>query len=559
MLSPMVTSAQIINATLPDQPITAPTVPQGNYTTINCDMVQRTPQGGTLKAIAWDNKQFSNGSYNSNVSVFVEDENGNSLVFNSSVDFAVEPDIVIADDVSAPGNNYVVCLIYNTGNPNLYYYYDSCLHQIRLDYWRISNVGSPSLSASLIGSQTLSDSATGNPHIDLWTDSSYLVDGWKPILQELAAVWTDSVTTTNNRYNIAYYHNTVPNFTNSKFYSGQTIGYKYPDVACRTEINSSNKFYNEKIMDLAFTRSNGNWSNTGSVGTTHIYYWKYNSTLSSFPPSPPFQLDNASYALPRIESMSQDNQDLHPGGHQWQVCAIVNGGMMPWRAKGYNGNFDAGSYNSLQLSLPYFPADNIAPAVTAGVGLDFYDPYNSGVLNIGNQSYFNGFYPRGNASNYVYAREVNAAGGWLLNPRAFQINRIPITPWINDHIYGLAVSSSSNTGYGILSAWYDGVSFINYKVIPNNAVVFKPAVAGLNEPHPIIKNVSLYPNPATETIRISHIESIGDYRIIDLSGRLITTGNTVLPSLSISHIASGTYYLQFRNGTVNYQLLFTKN
>lgn len=30
MLSPMVTSAQIINATLPDQPITTPTVSQGN-------------------------------------------------------------------------------------------------------------------------------------------------------------------------------------------------------------------------------------------------------------------------------------------------------------------------------------------------------------------------------------------------------------------------------------------------------------------------------------------------------------------------------------------------
>src|SRR5690606_11808522 len=138
-------------------------------------------------------------------------------------------------------------------------------------------------------------------------------------------------------------------------------------------------------------------------------------------------LENTVYALGRIESMSQNNVDLTPNATQWQVCAIVDdkinftaAGYLP---KGYNRDA-AGNFTTLQLHFPGDTMDHMCPVVSAGTGINSFDPFTS-VLNIGNQYYMCGYYPVGDDPEFYYSRDVDAATSNLATLNYYQINQAP--------------------------------------------------------------------------------------------------------------------------------------
>lgn len=70
---------------------------------------------------------------------------------------------------------------------------------------------------------------------------------------------------------------------------------------------------------------------------------------------------------------------------------------------------------------------------------------------------------------------------------------------------------------------------------------------GLNEPDAM--SVEVYPQPASDWLAIKNIELEGEYRILDMSGKGIMRG-LINPQekISIAHIPSGTYILEWNNG-----------
>lgn len=55
---------------------------------------------------------------------------------------------------------------------------------------------------------------------------------------------------------------------------------------------------------------------------------------------------------------------------------------------------------------------------------------------------------------------------------------------------------------------------------------------------------SIYPNPATDHIFVENVKNIKHYKIYEMSGRLVSEGNTKLNRINISGLSKGNYLLQ---------------
>ena len=549
--------AQVVNATKLDSYCGSI-----NYIpTINCDMVERNGEGtNVLKAIAWDDKNHDSLStgwiVNSKVHVFVEDEFGNSVSFLANREFAAEPDIVIADDMNNPGNDYIIGVIYDSGDPFKYHYYDSIPHSILLDYWSITNVGTPSITATHLYTQQLSIRGTSPAHIDMWSDNNNQILG-RPSLHEFAAVWNE-YTSTTYQWAVTVFHDdidfTLPPFNTPTAYpnlNGLNLGNRFPDVSCRTHNQTM------QLMDIVYVNTNPYYAYNIPSSTGSLYYLQYQVNPSpSITSNFPIELfPNRAFA--RIESLSQSDDNLTPNAALWQVCAVVNtlaGTGQGWVIKGYNQT-GTGILNNFYLSNLSNRLDHTLPAVAAGIKVNWRDP-STGLWNIGNQHYYTGHYTFGNDPQHYYAREVDAPTAALINPAHYRINLNPISGISVNNKY-LALSSSSNSGFGLLSAWHDGAGAIAYKFSDNVLpVVFKPTAV---EDVKSFKGLTLYPNPSVNHITINGISQIGNYRIVAMDGKTVAIDNSATNKITVSTLPSGSYIVYFRNGTTNHQLTFSKN
>lgn len=60
--------------------------------------------------------------------------------------------------------------------------------------------------------------------------------------------------------------------------------------------------------------------------------------------------------------------------------------------------------------------------------------------------------------------------------------------------------------------------------------------------------ISIFPNPAQNTVRINGIGADVAYKVTDMSGKTVLSGTTVKGSIDISQLATGTYALELQNG-----------
>jgi hypothetical protein len=205
------------------------------------------------------------------------------------------------------------------------------------------------------------------------------------------------------------------------------------------------------------------------------------------------------------------------------------------------------SYNDLNVGAPEwlsdsnvlgFNTDYKAAAVAAGTGMSI-----SG--DIGNTQYTTGFYDWFTKQN-IYSRAIDVNSGWTIDPNFYQVNNKPLinVTWDLPHIY--AVSNSSNSGYGLLSAYTadNSTGGVKYKYSGN---VFQYKTASINPTATKLQWI-LYPNPATNQLTITGLKEHASYTIYNMVGSVLQEGNT-LGNVNLSSLPSGSYSITLKAGS----------
>jgi len=222
---------------------------------------------------------------------------------------------------------------------------------------------------------------------------------------------------------------------------------------------------------------------------------------------------------------------------KWLVTASASPG--PWEVYSYD---NLGNVNHLSTTFSGTGADVVSPAVAAGVGPAFGS-------NIGNTQYTTGYYPRDYGPfpvfDHIWSRGVDVYTG-VMSSTELQVDNISVNyDWDINRIY--AVSNSSNSGYNILSVYYDGQDIL-YKESPN-VFAYKPGKPTT------VKNITnnglkLFPNPATSRIRLSKGGN-RTYSINDLTGKILLSGQYDEAGIDINDLPSGFYLLQTQDDQNN--------
>jgi len=533
LLGNPITAQVLVPPTLTETPVAPLTVYPCFEPVINCDMLHR---GGddVLKAITWDNgtrpslsgitPSCANAAPGTNQAyVFIEDWVGNQLTF-ALQPHSKQPDIVLADDMQNPGVDYFIGVVYVVG-PNSFTTtspsYTQFGQDVYFDVYRLTNAGTAGIAVSLYHSTllTLPNSIDlvahqGHPHIDMWSDAANLINGL-PSMHRYALSWAQTLSDTL----VHYYYDDIVNIPPSV-----PPAFSLPrratmsDLACHTTPDG------DEIINFAssFNRPNS------------LIYTSVNTSTGFI--STPLLLDTNIAVFPRIEAMSQSQ----PGLATWQVVAPIHNPF-------FNPNYQVFSYNDLNVGAPEWLSDsNVlgmntdykAAAVAAGVGMSIS-------VDVGNTQYTTGFYDWFTKQN-IYSRAIDVNSGWTIDPNFYQVNNNTLTNVTWDMPHNYAVSNCSNSGYGLLSAYTTDKSTggVIYKY-SGNIFQYKPTVV-----NPMNSSLQwiLYPNPATDQLQITGLNTPTNYTINSMIGTKLQSGNT-LGSIDIASLPSGIYSLILQNGT----------
>lgn len=492
-----------VAATMSDQFVAGITAPNTPAPSVNCDMLEVLP-GRTLKAIVWDDKDIMG---NLNMGYFmVEDHLGTRVIQSLPWSGTYELDVVLGNNMSNP-NAYKMGIVCRAmGNFYMFCVYD------------ITNVGG-ALNVSLVSVAPINSNSAAPPHVDMWSDFNTPING-RPSMHEMIVT---GITNTNNLFAFK------TDIMNPQFIPATLLQFNTSMLANSCDVAAfSNTVTNDRWIVLTYT----------DFATNNLRYIEYNTTLS--PTANPLTLQLGTVYYPRVEAMSRFNPAAQ--NTRWEIVAVVSGAN-GWQIRGYNP-MTPPTLLSTAVGWPS-SGDYFSPAVAAGVGFATLFPNN-----IANRHYITGFYK---AASNVWSRNVNALNG-TVNPQfIYAVNATPISPAFMARHY--AVSSCSNTGLNILSAWFSGTR-LWYKESPN-AMSFKPT--GIDEEATELPLVKLYPNPATDRLFAKGIEKKCTYTILDISGRKITSGNYEnADGIDVHSLLPGTYILQLNQESSSFSTRFVK-
>lgn len=507
-----------VPATLPDQVIAG----TQSCFHINCDMVQCPNAGGVnLTAIVWDEAV---GAGVGTCKLFV-DYTGNlspiTLTVPSSASIGY-PDVIIGNGQDDPtGNLYVIGVVYSEG------------YDIYYAWYHVTGVNTPSFTVSYMGRVLLSNSHICKyPHIDAFADNIN-TSGGLPTIHQFAATWEDQ--TASPIATVATIRAIDNPYTGSTYtIQAGSMSNTMPDVACITDINTGA----QTALFAYMYGTTGGWS---------LRYAEFDVATSTVTTTSTLGLTG--YA-PRIEAMNLYDATKMPAPAKYQVVAST--ASTSTDILGFNDTYyplvAGGPLSNASIPLFGSAAHYGSPAVAAGTGL------GGSPANIGNSIYSIGMYIDG--SNYFYGRQLDINTGTF--PPApgsnnyFAINSVPAS----GAGLPLALSSSSNSGFDLLSVWYDGTSIRrkysgNMFAFKSGNNIAKAATAGLN----------IYPNPAKDMLHINGAAVGTKYKIIDLAGRNILDGSidNTITDISIKDLQPGMYLIELSSGQKLQQLQFVKN
>lgn len=487
LLSAVISEAQINGPSITEAPIPSGGGAATLVTTINCDMVECPNfSNDRLKAIVWSDQ--SGGAVNSYLYV----ELGSTQLTSPPIQIAGAgtPDVVIGDDLNAAGNQYIIAIVYQSGNDVFIETYLADLVNSQVTYVNGStNQLNTTASAKL-------------PHIDLFPDQSNTVGSF-PSLHKYVAVWDGFSGTSTIQYttgDISTVTPATPTFVLTSLPAGDK-----PDVAALIDGT-------DEIACITFIANNA-------------YVHEINLTT---PGVNPVQLTTAS-TFNRIEALG-----------------IYNGSNAKWQVVGDGGGViiaenDLSNYNCSNGldALLMTTETHLTPAVAAGIGAP------GGNNRIGNVQYTIGW--RTTNTPNLYSQNIDVTNGALFSSGVYE--------QINDNstiATPLALSNSSNSGFGILSAWFDG-SDIVYKETSNTGAppIFGYKTTSIGRLSG--KKSDVYPNPVSDKLTVD-VENGITYCILDLMGRNIQQGSINNQSLDVSSLSAGIYLLQIQ-GVSGYKFI----
>jgi hypothetical protein len=410
------------------------------------------------------------------------------------------PDVVIGDDVNNLGNNYIIAVTYGAGGSS----------GIKLATYLFD-----------IGALTLTPITTTSPlgvgigavkysHIDLFPDPNMLVGGL-PALHKFALVYhgaSSAVIYTGEIDNIAT--------SISTFSISNAI---YADVAAITDMVNG-----RDVAAVSYINSS-----TGNGVVEEFDVTGGISSLGTYAFSPTL--------LSRIEGMGIY---MNPSDAKWFVTGYSGGSVY--------GRTDITSTTNLTSSLGAGP--NLRNAVVAaGIG-------TSGNTNlIGNFQYSVGWQEPG-VDYFAQAADVTT-GNLFSTTDYYNVPFNAVTSSMANGTNSIALSSSSNSGFGILSAWFDG-SDIYYKETSNTGT---PQTFGFktNTINKIdIKNgFSIYPNPATDYLKINAPTDY-EYTITDVTGKQYIHVKSTGKPADIKKLPAGMYIINISNNIDKRTIKFVK-
>jgi hypothetical protein len=179
--------------------------------------------------------------------------------------------------------------------------------------------------------------------------------------------------------------------------------------------------------------------------------------------------------------------------------------------------------------------------------------------NLCNQNFVINYFK---AADNVYSTNVSMlSGAW--SGSSYQVNINPINHPVTFPKF-VAVSSCSNSGLNLLSAWYDGSGDcvtpgngnIYYKESPGNSMSFK--TTGVIDMHGA--SPAAYPNPVTDRLYLSGMSkgTKAEYKLLDMSGRVLKQGSYSAAGIETGFLSPGLYMLQTSKNGKTYSLKFTK-
>lgn len=121
---------------------------------------------------------------------------------------------------------------------------------------------------------------------------------------------------------------------------------------------------------------------------------------------------------------------------------------------------------------------------------------------------------------------------------------------------GQSVTISLTAGVMVNNA-----TVVTADVLASNGVVhvidrvLLPSLANVNEL--TASDMSIYPNPSTDVIKFDNVTA-ENYAIINSDGKTVCSGKLLNNEIAVSHLVSGTYFIQLSNTTQNYQGRFVK-
>ncbi|WP_118973061.1 T9SS type A sorting domain-containing protein [Taibaiella koreensis] len=495
-LTPRLLQAQttIVTPSNPDQFLSA--TANINLPSVNCDMlfIDKFPApSGNIKAFAW------NSPTGARISAIDFAGNAINIPAITNASFA---DIVIADDITLT-HDCIIAVVF-LRNTSVY-----------LNTYYVDGVGSamtytPAASVQLSTTPTLDQS----PHIDMFADIAQGI----PIMHRCVVSWSQAGGLGSVVY-AAYGEIANPAGLSGPYLISSGTNNTLSDVAASYSIAAG--------VDMAYLV-------IGNLGNNTLDFASLNcasGTVSGF------SLATGTFHFPRIEAMAVDYSPFNPNIPWTVVAAKINGTVkQTWM---FN---NSGSYN---CSAPFSSSENFLTAIAAGVG-------NIGT-GFNNKNYSIGWNLVNN--NIFVTQPVDFATGAITVPSTFyQVNSNPITPFLPGKV-PFAMSSSSNRGNALLTAWFDNVGNLWYKETPD-ITGYKPTeIEGARR----LTGCTLYPNPAHDVL---HVTGIGDggYTITNIAGQILSSGPVSRSSsqLNIAFLPDGIYNLTLKEGQKMQCLKFVK-
>lgn len=467
----------------------------------------------------------------------VVDGNGNTASINLPSG-ASTPDVVIGDNGGSfpylSGCVLTVGVVYELSGAVYYQQYD------------VTVGAPPTISAAGAPVQISGSGTAKSPHIDMFPDYGNESNDFSKspkqayAMHEYVIEWSEN----NSGWDIWAMQ--------GDFWSGSTTTQQittggageYGDVACvfdRYAITQTAYFviYNPSGSTVDW----GYWDITNSLyGTSSM-----ESVVSTV-------------ERPRIEAFNTYNSNTS-GGNVGEIIfhavAQVNTGTTYDEVHSYMWDGSTVAKNNYSfIDMPLASLRHYNPAISAGI--------REANGNIGNDKFIIGWYmedpappnPPFTDGYYALKMDISVNGATSTCSGGYnQVNNFSVsgvTASLNAP--AIAFGTCSNSGYGLVSLWFDGTTVILKE--SNNTFQFKPTEVGLVNN---LRNVSLFPNPAKGEVFVSDTKD-ASYTLSDGIGRFIRNGSITqtMNRIPVNDLTPGVYFINIIESNRSSKLKFVK-